>query len=62
MSVFDQPSAAVRANTLRRMREAAENTLKPYKTEEERRAAARALGIEHYLPEPQQDLPLKRAG
>lgn len=56
-----QPSPAVRAEQLRRMREAAENTLKPYKTEEERRAAARALGIEHYLPDPQPELPLTRA-
>lgn len=57
-----KPSPSVMADQLRRMREAAENTLKPFRTEEERRAAARALGIEHYLPDPQEPLPLKRAG
>jgi hypothetical protein len=30
-------------------------------TEEEQRAAARALGFEHHLPEPQQLLPLPEA-
>lgn len=54
------PSPAVRADQLRRMREAAENTLKVY-PEHERREAARALGIEHFLPEPQLPLNLKDA-
>jgi hypothetical protein len=42
------------------MREAAENTLKTY-PEAERREAARMLGIEDYLPDPQAALPLKPA-
>lgn len=54
------PSPAVMADQLRRMREAAENTLKQY-PEDERREAARRLGIEHYLPDPQPELPLTRA-
>lgn len=57
---MSKPTPAVMSDQLRRMREAAENTLKPYKTEEERRAAARALGIEAWLPEPQTELPLTR--
>lgn len=52
-------SAAVMCDQLRRMREAAENTLRQY-PEHERREAARALGIEHFLPDPQEPLPLPR--
>lgn len=55
-----KPSPAVMCDQLRRMREAAENTLRQY-PEHERREAARALGIEHYLPDPQEPLPLKSA-
>lgn len=46
---------AVHCEQLRRIREAAENTLKQY-PEPERREAARKLGIEHFLPDAQDEL------
>lgn len=51
---------AIHCDQLRRIREAAVNTLKTY-PEAERREAARTLGVEHYLPDAQDELPLKAA-
>lgn len=50
---------AVHSDQLSRMRQAVENTLKVY-PEAERREAARKLGIEHYLPEVQDELALPK--
>lgn len=50
---------AVYADTLRRLREAAEATLKTY-PESERMEAARFLGLEHYLPDAQDELTLPK--
>lgn len=52
-------SPSARAEQIRRMGEAADNTTKTF-TEEERREAARYLGEEHALPDPQEDLPLQQ--
>jgi hypothetical protein len=46
---------AIHAARLRRLKEAVDNTLKSY-PESERREAARKLGIEHYLPDAQDEL------
>lgn len=52
-------SPSTRAEQIRRMGEAAANAMKTF-SEEERREAARYLGEEHALPDPQEDLPLQQ--
>ena len=54
---MNQPTPEQRARTLRRI-EAAIALLSRDITPEERRQAAEQLGLERYLPEPQQSLEL----